>query len=141
MGERDQVWEYGENIFLGFKHKYCLKEFWGGGATRLKEHLAEKSGNVSRCTKYSPDIRNYFVHELEMVWERKRAINNERLHRVQSTISEPDDEDEELQEALEVSRCEVEFQRRAGEHYEHGGRSGGGGGGGGVKGLFRRAMS
>jgi hypothetical protein len=60
---------------------------------------------------------------------------------VQNTISEPDDEDEELQEALEVSRCEVEFQRRAGEHYEHGGRSGGGGGGGGVKGLFRRAMS
>jgi hypothetical protein len=60
---------------------------------------------------------------------------------VQSTILEPGDEDEELQEVVEVLRREAEFQRRAGQHYEHDGRSGGGGGGGGggVKGLFRRA--
>jgi hypothetical protein len=38
-------------------------------------------------------------------------------------------------------RREAEFQRRVGQHYEHGGGSGGGGGGGGVKGLFRRATS
>jgi hypothetical protein len=49
----------------------------------------------------------------------------------------PDDEDEELQEVLEVSKHEAEFQRRAGEHYEHGGGSGGGG----VRGFFRRATS
>jgi hypothetical protein len=60
---------------------------------------------------------------------------------VQSTIPEPDDDDKELQEVLAVSRCEAKFQRRAGQHYEHGGGSGGGGGGGGVKGLFRRATS
>jgi hypothetical protein len=46
MGERDQVWEHGENLFPGVKCKYCLKQFRGGGATRLKEHLAGKSGNV-----------------------------------------------------------------------------------------------
>jgi hypothetical protein len=62
------------------------------------------------------------------------------LHRVQSTISKPDDE-EELQEVLEVSRRGDEFQRRAGEHYEYGDENGGGGGGSGVKGLFRRATS
>jgi hypothetical protein len=56
MGERDVVWEHGENLFPGFKYKYCVKEFHGGGVTRLKEHLAEKSGNVARCTKYPPDI-------------------------------------------------------------------------------------
>jgi hypothetical protein len=56
---------------------------------------------------------------------------------VQSTIPEPNDKDEEMKEVLEVSRCEAEFQRRAGQHYEHGGGSGGGG----VKGLFRRATS
>jgi hypothetical protein len=56
---------------------------------------------------------------------------------VQSTITEPDDEDEELHKVLEVSRHEAEFQRRVGLHYEHGGGSGGGG----VKGLFRRATS
>jgi hypothetical protein len=56
---------------------------------------------------------------------------------VQNIILEPDDEDEELQEMLEVLRREAEFQRRAGQYYEHGGGSGGCG----VKGLFRRATS
>jgi hypothetical protein len=56
---------------------------------------------------------------------------------VQITITEPDDEDEELLEVLELLRREVEFQRRAGQHYEHGDESGGGG----AKGLFRRATS
>jgi hypothetical protein len=90
------VWEHIKNLFSRFKYKYCVKEFRGGGATRLKEHLAGKSGNVARCTKYPPDIRDYFLRELQRVRERKKAINDERLHRVQSTISESDDEDEEL---------------------------------------------
>jgi hypothetical protein len=114
-----------------------VKEFCGGGATRLKEHLAEKSGNVVWCTKYTPDIREYFLDELQRAREQKKAINDERLHRVQSTIPEPDDEDKELQEVLEVLRREAEFQRRAGQQYEHGD----GNGGGGIKGLFRRATS
>jgi hypothetical protein len=29
------VWEYRENLFTGFKCKYCVKEFYGGGVTRL----------------------------------------------------------------------------------------------------------
>jgi hypothetical protein len=45
---------------------------------------------------------------------------------VQSTILAPDDEDEELQEVLELSRHEAKFQRRVGQHYEHDGGSGGG---------------
>jgi hypothetical protein len=56
MGERDQV---GENLFLGFKCKYCLKEFHGGEATRLKEHLTRKNENILWCTKCPPDIQNY----------------------------------------------------------------------------------
>jgi hypothetical protein len=112
MGERDVVWDHEENLFPGFKCKYCVKEFHDGGATRLKEHLARKSGNVARCTKCPPDIREYFLCDLQMVRERKKAINDERLHRVQSTILEPGDEDEELQQVLEVLRREVEFQRR-----------------------------
>jgi hypothetical protein len=38
MGERDVVWEHEENLFSGFNCRYCVKEFCGGGATRLKEH-------------------------------------------------------------------------------------------------------
>jgi hypothetical protein len=61
------VWEHGENLFPGFKCKYCLKEFQEGGAARLKDHLAGKSGNVSWCTKCPSDIRYYFLHELQGV--------------------------------------------------------------------------
>jgi hypothetical protein len=62
-------------------------------------------------------------------------------HQVQNIIPEPDDEDKELYEVLEISRREAEFQKRAGQHYEHGGESGGGGEGGGVKELFSRVTS
>jgi hypothetical protein len=65
---------------------------------------------------------------LQRVRERKKVIHDDRLHQLQSTISEPDDEDEKLQEVLEVSRREAVFQRRARDHYEHGGESTGGGG-------------
>jgi hypothetical protein len=139
MGERDEVWQHGENLFSGFKCMYCLKEFRGGGTTRLKEHFAGKDGNISRCNKCPPDIRNYFLREPQRIRERKKAKKEERFHRVQNTMPLSDDEDEELQEAVEVSRHEAEFQRRAGHRYEHGGGSGGGGGG--VRGFFRRATS
>jgi hypothetical protein len=65
-GERDVVWEHGENLFPGFKYKYCVKEFYGSRVTRLKEHLAEKSGNGARCTKCPSDIRDYFLRELHL---------------------------------------------------------------------------
>jgi hypothetical protein len=129
MGEMDEVWQHGENLFPGFKYMYCLKEFRGGGATRLKEHLAGKGGNIFRCNKGPPDIRNHSLRELQRIQERKKAKKEERFHRVQSTMPLSHDEDEELQEAVEVLRCEAEFQRRAGERYEHGGGSGAWGGG------------
>jgi hypothetical protein len=40
--------------------------------------------------------------ELQRIRERKNGINDERLHRVQNTILESDDEDDESQEVLEV---------------------------------------
>jgi hypothetical protein len=54
------------------------------------------------------------------------------FHRVQSTMPLSNDEDDELHEAVEVSRREAEFQRRAGERYEDGGGSGAGAGGPGI---------
>jgi hypothetical protein len=120
MRERDEVWQHGENLFPGFKCMYCLREFQGGGAT----HLTGKGGNISRCNKCPPDIRNYFLHELQRIRERKKAKKEERFYRLQSTMPLFDDEGEELQETVEVSSRETEFQRRAGERYEHGGESG-----------------
>jgi hypothetical protein len=51
-------------------HVLCERILWGG-ATRLKDHLAEKSGNVARCTKCPPDIWNYLC-ELQRVRERRK---------------------------------------------------------------------
>jgi hypothetical protein len=68
------------------------------------------------------------------------VMHDERLHRVQSTIPIANDEDEELQKVLEDSRREAKFQRRTGEHYEHGYGSGGRGRGW-SKGIFKRATS
>jgi hypothetical protein len=96
-------------IYFPGSSKYCFKEFRVGGATRLKEHLTGKGGNIFRCSKCPPNIRNYFLRELQRVRERKNAIKEERFHRVQSTMHVSDDEDEELQEAVEVLRCEAEF--------------------------------
>jgi hypothetical protein len=70
-----------------------------------------------RCNKYPLNIRNYFLRELQRIRERKKAKKEERFYRVQSTMPLSDDEDEELQEAVEVLRREAEFQRRAGECY------------------------
>jgi transposase-like protein len=61
MRERDVVWEHGENLFLRFKCKYCVKEFCVSGGTRLKEYLAEKSGNVARYSKHVYNIRQSIV--------------------------------------------------------------------------------
>jgi hypothetical protein len=108
-----------------------------GWSYKVEGAFGGKSGNILLCTKCIPDIWNYFLRELQRVWEWKNVIHDERVHRVQSMISEPDDKDEELHEVLEVSRCEAEFQRRAGGHYKHSGGSGGGG----VRGFFRRATS
>jgi hypothetical protein len=66
-----------------------VKEFCGGGATRLKEHLAEKSGNVVWCTKYTPDIREYFLDELQRAREQKKAINDERLIECKAQFQNP----------------------------------------------------
>jgi hypothetical protein len=103
------VWKHGENFFPGFKCKCCLKIWRGVGATRLKEHLAGKTRNVVCCTKCPPDVWSYFSHELQSVRERKKSTNEEILHRVHSMVEIPDNEDEELHEVLELSRCEAEF--------------------------------
>jgi hypothetical protein len=67
-----------EFIFQVQVQVLCERISWGG-ATMLKEHLVGKSGNIARCTKCPPDIWNYFLCELQMVRERKKAINDERL--------------------------------------------------------------
>jgi hypothetical protein len=70
----------------------CEKIPWGG-TTRMKKHLAEKV-KILRDALNTHRTYGNTSYELQRVRERKNAINDERLHRVQSTILEPDDEDE-----------------------------------------------
>jgi len=145
MADKDPVWENGENLFPGIKCRYCLKSWKGGRATRLKEHLAGRSGNIASCLKIPPDVRDYFRRELQRTREKKKWINEERVNKVQSAtphinLDDDDDEDEDevLQHVMEQSRQEAEFQRKTGGRYEHGGGSGSGGG---LSGLLRRVTS
>jgi len=142
MAEPDEVWRHGENLYPGFKCNFCLKSWKGGGATRLKEHLAGRSGNVASCTRVPPDIREYCQRELQRLRQRKKSITEERLHRVESATPHidlgDDDDDEVVERVIEQSRREVDFQRRAGGRYEHGGGSSGGSG---IGGLLRRVTS
>jgi hypothetical protein len=74
MSKKDHVWDHRENFFLSFKCKFCLKIWRGRGATRVKGHLAGRTGNIVRSTKCPLDIREYFSCELQMVKERKKFI-------------------------------------------------------------------
>jgi len=115
MADKDPVWEHGENLFPGIKCKYCLKSWKGCGATRLKEHLAGRGGNIAPCLRIPPDVRAYFQRELQRTREKKKVINEERVNRVESAtphinLVDDDDEDEVLQHVMEQSRQEAELQ-------------------------------
>jgi len=45
----DPVWEHGEKVGNGWKCKYCHEQRNGGGATRLKEHLAQRGKDAKDC--------------------------------------------------------------------------------------------
>jgi hypothetical protein len=83
MGERDVAWKHGENLFLGFKCKYCVKEFCGGGATRLKEHLAGENENVAWCTiGESPDHESV-IDSAKLI--ARWLYNHEKFHSMMKT--------------------------------------------------------
>jgi hypothetical protein len=66
MGERDKCGNM-ERIYFSGSSEVLFEKELRGGATRFKEHLARKSENVARCTKYPSDIWNYFLRELQKV--------------------------------------------------------------------------
>ena len=150
MADRtDDVWEHGVNTHPGFQCKYCKSTKKGGGATRLKEHLAGRGSNVVACSSVPPDVRDYYRRQLDRTADRKKERVRERL-RVEEVAREgnvvhdvDDDDDDELQAALRASREEAEYARHArarGGQYEHDGGSSQAQGGG-VFGILKRSMS
>jgi hypothetical protein len=148
MTDKDVVWQHGDNLAPGFRCNYCNKSKRGGGATRLKEHLAGRGSNVVHCDRVPPDVRDYFRRELDRAKDKRKGKADERLRRQESarvqvdlTSDNEDTEEEQVQRAMAQSRDEEEFRRRAGESYEHGGGSGSDRGGSVLKRMLRRASS
>jgi len=130
-GRADQVWEHGEKIGSGWKCKYCREAKAGGGATRLKEHLAHRGNDVKDCPSVPKEVKAFFARELDKIKERKRERERQRHRstaaaRTQYVDLENEDDDPELQAVIHQSREEYEFRERAGARYERGGGSGSG---------------
>ena len=65
MAGRDVVWEHGDNLYLGWRCSYCRTQKGGGGATRLKQHLAGRGTEVVHCRNVPPDVREFFQRDIE----------------------------------------------------------------------------
>ncbi len=130
---RDPVWEHGESMAPGWRCKYCHQRKGGGGATRLKIHLAGKEKGVTYCNSVPPDVREFFRRELDRIKDAGDTRQSERARRVEAAgvnycdLTGDADEEEQMEAAMEASRQEASFRRgveQRGGTYEHGGGSG-----------------
>ena len=98
--DRDVVWEHGENLYPGWRCNYCRTQKGGGGATRLKQHLAHRGAEVVHCRNVPPDVRDFFQRELDRAKKATADRARERL-RWEKAAAEGnypgDEEDEEAQ--------------------------------------------
>ncbi|TVU12808.1 hypothetical protein EJB05_46468, partial [Eragrostis curvula] len=152
MGDRDKdtVWEHGEPRGAGFLCKYCKLERKGGGATRLKEHLAGRGSNVVHCMFVPKDVCDYYRRDIDRTKQKtkERQMDKMRAEEVarQGNVS-TDEEDDELQAAMHASRQQHEYEMRSRAHggqYDHGGGSSQGGGSkksGGIMGMLKKSFS
>jgi hypothetical protein len=58
---------YGNMVknYLGWRCKYCNTQKGGGGATRLKQHLANCRVEVVHCRHVPPNVGDYFQRDLD----------------------------------------------------------------------------
>ena len=132
MAGKDVVWEHGENLYPGWRCNYCRTQKGGGGATRLKQHLAGRGAEVVHCRNVPPDVRDFFQRELDRAKKATADRARERLGREKAAAEgnypgDEEDEEAQVQRAMDLSRAEAEFRRgveQRGGAYEHGGGSG-----------------
>jgi GrpB-like predicted nucleotidyltransferase (UPF0157 family) len=117
---QDLVWEHGEKIGIGFKCKYCRVEKGGGGATRLKEHLAHRGKNVRYCPNIPKEVKEYFGLQIDNNKQRMKARYRRKLRedeavRTEYVDLETENDDHDLEAALRQLREEHEYRKRAGQ--------------------------
>ena len=112
---KDVVWEYGENLYPGWRCNYCRAQKGGVGATRLKQHLAGRGAEVVHCRNVPPNVREYFQRDIERAKKATANRARERLRRQKAAAEgnnpgEEEDEEAQLQRAMDLSRAEAEYR-------------------------------
>ena len=114
----------------------------------MKQHLAGRGKEVVHCRNVPPNVREYFQSDLERARKATADRARERLRRQKAATEgnnpgEEEDEEAQLQRAMDLSRAEAEYRRgveQRGGAYEHGGGSGSTRGNA-MQRMFRRATS
>ena len=114
----------------------------------MKQHLAGRGVEVVHCRNVPPNVREYFQRDIERAKKATADRARERLRRKKaaakgSNPGEEEDEEAQLQRAMDLSRAEAEYRRgveQRGGAYEH--REGSGSTRGNpMQRMFRRATS
>ena len=111
---KDVVWEHGENLYPGWRCNYCHTQKGGGGATRLKQHLAGRRAEVIHYRNVPPNVREYFQRDIKRAKKATADRARERLRRQKAAAEgnnpgEEEDEEAQLQRAMDLSRVEAEY--------------------------------
>ena len=70
--KKDEIWEYAEEKSANgrFECKFC-KDTFGGGATRIKEHLAGGSTSIRVCAYVPLDVQKIARSKVEDIKKRR----------------------------------------------------------------------
>ena len=82
----------------------------------MKQHLAGRGAEVVHCRNVPPNVREYFQHEIERATKATADRAQERLRREKAAVEgnnpgEEEDEEAQLQRAMDLSRAEAEYRR------------------------------
>ena len=102
----------------------------------MKQHLAGRREEVIHYRNVPPNVREYFQRDIKRAKKATADRARERLRRQKAAAEgnnpgEEEDEEAQLQRAMDLSRAEAEYRRgveQRGGAYEHGGGSGSQGG-------------
>ena len=82
----------------------------------MKQHLAGRGAEAVHCRNVPPNVREYFQREIERAKKATADRARERLRRKKAAAegnypSEEEDEESQLQRAMDLSRAEAEYRR------------------------------
>ena len=95
--DKDVVWEHGENFYPEWRCNYYRAQKGGGGAARLKQHLAGRGAEVVHCRNVPLDVREFFQRDIERAKKATTDRARERLRRQKAAVegNYPGEEEDE----------------------------------------------